>query len=246
MTEPASPSPQAMGLFARALGVITSPRATFENVVAVPRPFGILFVCALLIGIGASIPQFTEEARKQTLEAQIRGMERWGVTVTPEMYQKFEESSRNPVNKVFGALAPLVAFPILALLLTSVFWAFFNAILGGTATFKQVLAVTAHSYVITALGILLSVPIQLYRFTMALGGPFNLGALVPMMDESSPIVRFLSSVSVFSLWGWIVVAIGLAVLYRRNSRNIAIVLVILSLVFSYVMSAIFGAFSGGS
>jgi len=224
--------------------MVTSPKATYQNVVAAPRPFGILFVCALLIGIGSTIPQMTEAARVQGLEMQIRGMERFGVTVTPEVQQRMEVQSHSKVAKLAGALAPLIMFPILALLLTAIFWAGFNGILGGTATFKQVLAVTSHSYVITALGVLASVPVLLYQYKLAMGGPFNLGALVPMLDESSTMYRFLSAVSIFSLWAWFNVAIGLAVLYRRKTRNIAIVLIALSLGLAFAMTSIFGSFFG--
>ena len=243
MTETAAPV-QPMSLFARAIGIITAPKATYENVVAAPRPFGILFVSILVFSIAATIPQMTSDARRQMLDAQVRGMERFGVTVTPEMTARLEAQAQSPVSKVIGIVWSLVMFPILALLLTAIFWAFFNAILGGTATFKQVLAVTSHSYVITALGALAAMPILLFRFKMQMGGPFNLGALAPGLDSTSPLARFLSSVGLFSLWAWGNVAIGLAVLYRRNSRTIAIVLIIFSLIFAYAMSALFGSFMG--
>jgi hypothetical protein len=226
------------------IGMITAPRATYESVVAHPRPFGVLFVCALVIGITATIPQFTEPARQATLDMQIKSMERFGVTATPEVIEKMEAQSRNPVSRAMGAIAPLIMFPILALILSGLFWVFFNAILGGVASFKQVLAVTAHSYVITALATTLSLPILLYKFSMSMGGPFNLGALVPMLDETSTLARFLSGISVFSIWGWIVVAIGLSVLYRRSASAIATTLVILSLVFTFALTAVFGSLFG--
>ena len=59
-----------------------------------------------------------------------------------------------------------------------------------------------------------------------MAGPFNLGALVPFLDDSSPIRTVLGSISVFTIWGLIVTAIGLGVLYRRKSRNIAITLIL--------------------
>jgi hypothetical protein len=136
-------------------------------------------------------------------------------------------------------------FPILALLLTAILWAVFNAILGGTASFKQVLAVTSHSYVITTVAVLASLPVLLYQFKMQLGGPFNLGALAPFLDETSSLKRFLDGVSLFSLWAWANISIGLAVLYKRNTRNIAIALILFSLVITYAMTSIFGSFMGG-
>ncbi|HXT72091.1 MAG TPA: YIP1 family protein [Vicinamibacterales bacterium] len=234
-----------MSLVARFMGIITAPRATYENVVAVPRPFGILFASILLFSVAAIIPQMTESARTQMLEAQVKGMERFGVTVTPEVYQRMEASSKSMTSKVIGIVWSLVMFPILALILTAIFWAFFNAILGGTATFKQVLAVTSHSYVITALGAIAALPVLLIKFKLAMGGPFNLGALAPFLDPASTLHRFLSGVNLFSLWAWANVSIGLAVLYRRSSTTITIVLLIFSLLFTYAMTAIFGSFMGG-
>jgi hypothetical protein len=244
MTDSAPVETRPLSLLQRIIGIITAPRATYENVVASPRPFGVLFVCALIIGITATAPQFTEPARQATLDMQIKSMERFGVTATPEVIEKMEAQSRNPVSRAMGAIAPLIMFPILALILSGLFWVFFNAILGGQASFKQVLAVTAHSYVITALATTLSLPILLYKFSMSMGGPFNLGALVPMLDETSTLARFLSGISVFSIWGWIVVAIGLGVLYKRSGRAIATTLVILSLVFTLAMTSVFGSIFG--
>lgn len=244
MTEPATTQTAPLSLWARAVGMITAPRATYENVVAAPRPFGILFVALIVFSFAAAIPQWQPEARRQIVEAQIRGMERFGMTVTPQMVEGFERQSTSPLAKAWGIVGPFIFFTVMALLLTAIFWAFFNIVSGGTATFKQVLAVTNHSYIITALGALVAMPVLLYQFKMSFGGPFNLGALAPMLEETSPVVRFLSAINLFSLWAWTNVAIGLAVLYRRKTRNIALVLILLYLVFTYVMSSIFASFMG--
>jgi len=234
-----------MSLIARALGIITAPKATYENVVAAPRPFGILFLCALIIGIGTTIPQMTEAGRKAALDMQVRGMERMGLTVTPETYQRLETQSQNKALKALGAAATLIVLPIISLLITAILWALFNAILGGTASFKQVLAIVTHSYAITALAVLAALPIQLMTAKIQMAGPFNLGALVPMLESTSTLARFLTSISIFSLWGWVVTAIGLGVLYKRKSTNIAIGLIVVFLAFMYGLTSIFGGMFGG-
>jgi hypothetical protein len=94
--------------------------------------------------------------------------------------------------------------------------------------------------VIGALGLVIGAPIQLWQGTLSMGGPFNLGALVPMLDEGSFLARFLGVVSVFTIWGLIVLAIGLAVLYRRKTANIAIALF---LAFGLIGAAFVGVFS---
>ena len=44
MNQPVPPPAPAKGLIARAIGIITSPRSTYEDVVRSPRPFGILLL----------------------------------------------------------------------------------------------------------------------------------------------------------------------------------------------------------
>jgi hypothetical protein len=52
----------------------------------------------------------------------------------------------------------------------------------------------------------------------------NLGALVPFMEESSAVARFLGTIDIFMVWYVLVLAIGLAVLYRRRTQPIAVTL----------------------
>ncbi len=102
----------------------------------------------------------------------------------------------------------------------------FNAILGGTATFKQVLGIVTHSMVISALGVAVGAPVMYIKGTMSSMGPFNLAALVPMLEEKSFLVQFLGFIDPFRVWSIIVTAIGLGVLYKRKSSNIAIALLV--------------------
>jgi len=66
------------------------------------------------------------------------------------------------------------------------------------------------------------------------GGPFNLGALAPMLDETSRLAKFLGNISIFSLWGAFVTATGLSVLYRRKMTGILIVVLGIVALMAYV------------
>jgi hypothetical protein len=245
MTEAGSSGPRPLGLLQRAIGVITAPRATFESIVAHPRPFGILFIIALVIGLASGLPQMTESGRQAVLDAQIRSTEQWtGQPVSAEQISRMEQFSR--YNGPIAIVSTFVFLPVVSLLLTAVYWALFNAILGGTASFKQVLAVVTHSQVIGALGAVIGVPIQIMQGTMSMGGPFNLGALAPMLEEGSGLANFLGAISVFSIWGVFVTAIGLAVLYRRKTSTIFIALLAVFLAFTALFAVVLpGMFSRG-
>ena len=87
-------------------------------------------------------------------------------------------------NAAFSVGGAFIGLPIFTLIITALYWVVFNALLGGTAAFKQVLAVVTHSQVISALGAAIGAPIQMMQGTITMGGPFNLAALVPFLDES--------------------------------------------------------------
>ena len=43
-----------------------------------------------------------------------------------------------------------------------------------------------------------------------------------MLDEASPVARFLGVVDLFVVWWIVVLAIGMSVLYRRPTRSLAL------------------------
>lgn len=242
MTQPASAPVPSRGLFARAIGVITSPRATFESVVAAPRSVGIIFLCALVFGIAGGLPQFTERGRQAAVDMQAQQIERWtGQAVSDEQYNRMLDGAK--YAGYFSVVSMLIFLPIVALVISAVYWVVFNALMGGTATFKQVMAVVSHSMVIGALGQAVGAPIQYMQGTVSAGGPFNLGVLAPMLPEGSFLASFLGLTSFFTLWSVVVTAIGLSVLYRRKALNIAIVLFIITGLFLAVGAYFMSRFS---
>lgn len=245
MTTPAPPpSPPDAGLFSRAIGVLTSPRATFEQVVARPRPIGILFLVAVVIALSAGLPQFSESGRQIALDSQIQANERvMGRSLTPEEYTRAESFSR--YGAYFAVAGTIVVLPIFSMIIAGLYWVVFNTILGGTGSFKQVLAIVTHSQVPGAIGAAIGAPIQYMQGKVTAGGPFNLGALVPMLDEQSPVALVLSSTSVFSIWGLAAAAIGLAVLYRRKSVSIAIGLIVAYFVIAFTITSVVGSMFSG-
>ena len=238
-TTPAAPDP---GLFARFIGVITSPKATFQAVVANPKPIGILFLVAVVMSVFTAGMQYTEVGRQSALDMQVSAMERFGMTVTDEMYARMEQQVRSPLSGVWTVISQFVFLPLMALFFAALFWAIFNALLGGSARFKQVLAVVTHSMVIMALGVALTIPVQLLQGQMTYTGPFNLGVLVPMMDENSFVARFLSWMNLFTLWQTFVTAIGLGVLYKRRTTPIAVTLIGIYVVLVAIAVTAFSAF----
>ena len=243
MSDSPAPAGAEKGLFSRAIGVIVSPGDTFRHVVRNPRAVGVLFLAAVVIALATGLPQFTERGRMAALDAQVQAIERFtGSAVTPEMYAQLERQAH---YGAYSALAgTFIMLPVITLVIAGILWVTFNAILGGTATFKAVVAVVAHTQVIGALGAVAAVPIQYVQGIQSMAGPFNLGALAPMLDPRSFLAMYLGGISVFTLWQVAVTAIGLSVLYARPAGRVATGLIIAYLVLAAVITAVVSSFMG--
>jgi hypothetical protein len=140
----------------------------------------------------------------------------------------------------YAAAAPIMAviFPlIMAGVLMGVF-----AITGGTASFKQVMAVVVHSGVVSTI----AGAINLFLNT-ARGSAVNLtsfAGLAQAFDEKSFMAGFLSSIDLTTIWWLFVLAIGLGVLYRRRTQSIFISLLGVHLVISLAAGALKVVFGG--
>lgn len=221
MSEAVIERPPAPSLISRFIGVITSPRATFEAIVAAPRVGGALALVALIgaLAIGGFLS--TDVGKQAWIDQQVTATEAWtGQPMSDTAYAQQEKISQ--YAGYMGAAQMLISIPIMALIIGGIMYAIFNAMMGGTATFKQVMAVVAHSQFISALAFIVTTPINFIKGSMA--GSTNLAVLFPMLDESSFAARLLGMMDLFALWWLFVLAIGLGVLYRRKTSSVAMVL----------------------
>jgi hypothetical protein len=225
MSDSAAAPAASLGVFARASGVVFSPGATFRDVVRDPRPAQILFLVCLVVALATGIPQMTERGRQAALDMQVQQVERFsGRPVTPEVYAQMER--RAPYTAYIAMGSIFVALPVFSMLFAAIYWAAFNTVLGGTASFRQVLSIVTHAQVISAIGAALAAPVVYLQGVQSTFGPFTLGALFPMLEPGTPLANLLSTLSVFQLWSLIVTAIGLGVLYHRKARTIGMVLLV--------------------
>jgi hypothetical protein len=91
---------------------------------------------------------------------------------------------------------------------------------GGQAAFKQVFAVVVHSSVVSAVGTIIMTPVNYFR--ESLSSATNLGVFLPFLPEGNFLARFAGMVDVFIVWWVMILAIGLAVCYRKKTRNVAV------------------------
>ena len=207
----------SMIVFARFIGILTAPRATYESVVAHPKWLGMYLLTATLIAFGAALPMTSDAGKQAAVDQQVSAIEGFGMEVSDEQYAAMQKGTA--ILPYTTAVSVLVGMVLGYLIMSGILFAIFNAALGGDARFKQVFTVLVHSSVIGAVGAAFAGPLNYFRGSVQ--SPATLGALLPMLDDKSFIGKLAGMVDLFTIWGTIVLAIGLAVLYRRKTQPIA-------------------------
>jgi hypothetical protein len=224
MTEPTSAAPAAApaaggtadSLPARLVGVLFSPQATFGRIVARPRWVGALLVVTLATcGLTFALLS-TESGQTAMLDQQVRQSEAFGQTINEQQYAQMERML--PMMRYIVPGSQLVMMPLITMVVAGILFAVFNALLGGAASFKQVAAVVTHSGAVTLVQQLFVAPLNYARESMS--SATNLGVFVPFLDEGHILARFLGTIDLFIVWWLLVLAMGLAVLYRRRTSPI--------------------------
>ena len=135
-----------------------------------------------------------------------------------------------------------MSIPLLTIVVSGAILVVFNVFLGGDATFRQALAIVAHSQILTAVQQLFVLPLDYAKGSLS--SPTSLAVFLPFLDETSFLARFLGSIDLFWIWLIVNLSIGIGVLYRRRATPIAIALLASYGALAVVIAAVRAMLSG--
>jgi len=218
------PSPlKPMGLGARFVGILTSPRPTYAAVVAAPRWIGMALV-VIFVTIACQMAfQATTVGKQAALDDAVRKTEAFGFKVSDQMYEEMRKGifEPTPLRQALTVVSIVLVSPIIWAALAGILFLVFGVFTGGSATFKQLFAVVVHSSAVGALQTLFVTPLNYFRETMS--SATNLGVFLPFLPEGSFLARFAGMVDLFIVWWLAVLSIGVAVAYKKKTGGVAMV-----------------------
>jgi hypothetical protein len=193
-----------------------------------------------IVAFFVMLPMTTEEGKQAALDQRVSQMEAFGRQVDDAQYENMRRGMA--LAPYFAGGTILIFAPIMAVIISGILFAIFNAGMGGEASFKQLFAVVVHAGAVSSLAQVFTGPLNYFRG--AVGSATNLAVLLPMIDEKSFLGRLLGMTDLFLIWWVIVLAIGLGVLYRRRTQPIAmsllVVYAVIALSAAVVMSRVGG------
>ena len=195
----------------RIVQVFVSPAKLFDALRHRPAWIGAL-LGLVLIGVAMQLLTpviLSEEAWREVIETQMAGSAAAGADRTAVEQQIEFLLTWGPT---IGAATMVVITPISLCVIAGLLLIAFNVILGGAATFKQLLSASVHASYVHLAGALIVLAL------MAMGAQqttLSPSLLLPEMEGF--IGRFLNGINVFSVWTCGVLGIAVSRLYRGRS-----------------------------
>ncbi len=216
---------EAPGFFKRLLWVFTSPGKLMASLAERPKVLLTLILAAIPLDLlyFLQMPLFKDYTRNTLIQtSQSSYMQSLGLEMTPEM---IEAQLPMQVNTILIG-TPVQAI-IMILISALICFAIFR-IMGGEGKFKAYLSVVSHANVITVLYTLLLIPITYITGTLNLTSSITSLSTLVSKDAVSPVLYgILNGIDLFSIWYYVVAAIGMAAVSKLKKKNVYIVVAVL-------------------
>jgi len=216
---PAPEAQVAISPFSRVIGVLFSPKKTFEDIVRKPSwllPIVISTVLGLLVSMAINQRINWREFMNQQIEKSPRASS----LSSDQKEQQIEAGAKfAPISTyVFGTLAGF----IVALFVSLIMWGAYSLIGGITTNFSTAFGITAHAFMtglVSAPLLILTLYLKPYG-TADLDNPLatNLAVVLPE-DAAKWLVALCKNVDILVLWTVILLAIGFAAVNPKKLQG---------------------------
>lgn len=222
----------------RIVQVFVSPAALFDALRRQPAWMGATLA---LIGLSIALQFLTpvivpEEILRRAAEARIADFIPAGAD--PEVLEQQVDAAVTP--GVVAVVGTIIGTPIVLSLIAGLLLIAFNVILGGEASFKQLLSAAAHASYIGTAGAVVSIGLMAVGAEIVTLSP---GLFLPEMEGF--IGRFLNGINVFSVWTCGVLGVAVSRFYPGRSVAAGTTyLLVLYLIFVAAIAVFSGLFAG--
>jgi Yip1 domain len=215
-----APEPAAqVSPFGRIIGVLFSPKSTYEDIARKPS-WLLPVIISTVLGIASTVVLNQRVDWRDFISQQIEKSPQAAQLTAEQKEKQIDISSKVATYVVYGA--GVVGSVLFALIVGAVMMLAYNLLAGAGATFSQSLAIAAHTLVVG----IVSTPIFLLVMFLRPKGSIdpnnpvatNLAAILP--EESAKwLLTLCKSIDVFTIWTLILIAIGFAAVNPRKLKG---------------------------
>jgi hypothetical protein len=225
---PEADAPAPLSEISRIIGVFSSPKAAFTDIVARPRWYvPMILVClaslcmitlySQRVGFDRMMQQQMDQNPKlQSLPAEQRAQQ-----------IQAGQAIAKPFAFVFSVIGP----PISVLIIAGVLMFLANSMLGSQLRYGQMSAIVAYASLSGLVAILLTIIVMFVRspedFNLQNPLAFNVGAFLNPDSTPKWLTSLGTSLDLFSLWDMCLIAVGIMVASRKVAFTKALMVVVI-------------------
>ncbi len=210
-----------MSAVERIIGIFFKPKKVFEYLRQKPKwilPFIIMCCVAVLSNVLVKNFAIQEQIERVQMSDRLSDEQK------DQVVKNLQES--NTGAKAFIGIIMTPVFLLLVLIIVSAVLLFCgNTIMGGQATFRQMLGMYAHVGLIGLPAAIVKIPIMLAQQSTHV--QTSLAAVMPSEADKTLLYKLLAKLDVFTIWEVILLVIGIAVVYRFTNRKAATLVLVL-------------------
>ncbi|MEQ1895864.1 MAG: hypothetical protein ABL971_00595 [Vicinamibacterales bacterium] len=204
------------------------------------RPNPVIWLAATFAAMAAARAALlaTPVGQQALVDQWVQRAEAFGLVVDDALYARV--TSLGAQGVIYG-LGLAVA---LGLLLPLALAAGMRLLSGGRASWRVALTLAAYANVALAARDIVALPVGYVRESLT--SPLTLGTFFTMLDEASPLARFLWAVDLFVVWWLVLASMGAAALSGRRAGSLLTSAATVYVVAGLVLAAVMFAAGGGA
>jgi hypothetical protein len=198
----------------RFAGVLRRPTATLTTAIA-DRAWAAMWLAGLVLWAASGAWLLSTDVGQQALvDERVRVLEAFGSEVDDRAYEALQ--ARPPLLAYLTSGGRVWLLPPVTLIVAGGLLALARA-RGAGGSFGQMLAIATHANVILVVQQVLTAPLHYIRESLT--SVSNVAALLPMVEEGTPLALWLGSLDVFGLWWLWLLSLGLGIVSVRPPRG---------------------------
>jgi len=162
--------------------------------------------------------------------------------LTAEQMEVIKARMMNPTNRIISIVATPITVLIMLVVASGVLYFAFSILLGGNSSFKRVLGVYSFSSLVAIPSAIVTVPLAFAKGSARISLSPTL--LLPAEKAEGFLGYFLSQFSFFEIWKYVLVCLGLSLVYKFSKGKSFITVAVLWII-GAVLVGMVSKFAGG-
>lgn len=149
----------------------------------------------------------------------IENMSRLSDEQKQEAIARMDSQMEGGVQGIIGWVASAIGGPITVFFMALIALVVGNTLMGGGAKYGQLLNITAWTFMVNILEMIVKIPLMLSKWTVEV---FTGLGVLGIGESGSFINSLLAGIDIFAIWRIILIAIGMGVIYNKKTQPYAV------------------------